>query len=110
MRDDGVRVIFKQENLDTAETDSDLMISIIESFAQAENKSRSDSIRWGIKQRVANGTSKLYDRKCYGLEMYITDNDKFEFYYGFKGEFGGPYVTIEKRKNNKWFYTSIISF
>lgn len=66
LRDAGVRVIFEQESLDTAETDSDLMISIVESFAQAENESRSDSIRWGIKQRAANGTSKLYDRKCYG--------------------------------------------
>lgn len=40
----GVRVIFEQEVLDTAETDSDLMISIIESIAQAENESRSDNI------------------------------------------------------------------
>lgn len=61
-----VRVIFEQESLDTANTDSDLMISIIESVAQAENESRSDNIRWGIKQRAAQGTSKLYNRKCYG--------------------------------------------
>ena len=33
----GVRVIFEQESLDTVDTDSDLMISIIESIAQAEN-------------------------------------------------------------------------
>ena len=33
----GVRVIFKQEELDTANTDSDLMISIVELLAQAEN-------------------------------------------------------------------------
>ena len=49
----GVRVIFEQEELDTANTDSDLMISIIESLAQAENESR---------------ISKLYDRKCYGYK------------------------------------------
>lgn len=67
----GVRVIFEQEELDTANTDSDLMISIIESLAQAENESRSENIKWGIKkQRAASGTSKLYDRKCYG---YIHD-------------------------------------
>lgn len=48
------------------------MISIIESFAQAENESRSDNIKWGNKQRAANGTSKLYDRKCYG---YTNDKD-----------------------------------
>lgn len=64
----GVRVIFEQEELDTANTDSDLMISIIESFAQAENESRSENIKWGIKQGAASGTSKLYDRKCYGYK------------------------------------------
>lgn len=68
MRDFGVRVIFEQENLDTADTDSELMISIVESFAQAENESRSDNIKWGLKQKAASGTSKLYDRKCYGYD------------------------------------------
>ena len=63
-----VRVIFEQEELDTANTDSDLMISIIESFAQAENESRSENIKWGIKQGAVSGTSKLYDRKCYGYK------------------------------------------
>jgi DNA invertase Pin-like site-specific DNA recombinase len=69
MRDFGVRVIFEQENLDTADTDSELMISIVESFAQAENESRSDNIKWGLKQKAASGTSKLYDRKCYGYDQ-----------------------------------------
>lgn len=64
----GVRVIFEQEVLDTADTDNDLMISIIEAIAQAENESRSDNIKWGIKQRAAQGTSKLYNRKCYGYK------------------------------------------
>lgn len=63
-----IRVIFELENLDTADTDGDLMISIIESIAQAENESRSDNIKWGIKQRAAQGTSKLYNRKCYGYK------------------------------------------
>lgn len=62
----GVRVIFEGNNLDTANTSSDLMVAVIESIAQAENESRSENIKWGIKQRAAQGTSKLYDRKCYG--------------------------------------------
>ncbi|MGX9933636.1 recombinase family protein [Virgibacillus salarius] len=68
LREYGVRVIFEQEGLDTADTDSELMISIIESIAQAENESRSDNIRWGYKRHAAQGTSKLYNRKCYGYE------------------------------------------
>jgi DNA invertase Pin-like site-specific DNA recombinase len=43
----GIRVIFEQENLGIANTDSDLMISIIEAIAQAENESRIMNIRWG---------------------------------------------------------------
>ena len=27
-----------------------------------------DNIKWGIRQRAAQGTSKLYDRKCYGYD------------------------------------------
>lgn len=64
----GVRVIFEQEELDIANTDSDLMISIIESFAQVENESRNENIKWGIKQGIASGISKLYNRNCYGYK------------------------------------------
>lgn len=72
MKEYEVRVIFKQENLDTKDVESSLMISIIESLAQAENESRSNNIKWGIHQRAAQGTSKLYDRKCYG---YVHDEN-----------------------------------
>lgn len=64
----GVRVIFEGNSLDTANTSSDLMVAVMESIAQAENESRSENIKWGIKQRAAQGTSKLYDRKCYGFK------------------------------------------
>lgn len=68
----GVRIIFEQENLDTEEVDSNLMISVMESLAQAENESRSGNIRLGLTMRAANGTSGLYKRKLYG---YTKDKD-----------------------------------
>lgn len=49
MKEFGVRVIFEQESLDTKDVESSLMISIIESLAQAENESRSDNIKWGMR-------------------------------------------------------------
>lgn len=85
----GVRVIFEQEVLDTADTDSELMISILESIAQAENESRSENIKWGIKQRAAQGTSKLYNRKCYG---YVNDSD------------GSLMIKDEEAKNVRMIY------
>ena len=67
----GVRIIFEAENLDTDEVDSNLMISVMESFAQAENESRSENIRMGLAMKAANGTSGLYKRKLYGYTKDI---------------------------------------
>lgn len=60
------RIIFEQENLDSKEDDTDIIISIMESLAQSESEQRSENIKWGLKQRAAQGTSKLCNRKCYG--------------------------------------------
>lgn len=105
----GVRVIFGQEELDTTNTDSDLMISIIESFVQVENESRSENIKWGIKQRAVSRTSKLYDRKCYDYKhdkdgKLIIDEEKvlyvrliFDLYLGGQSVMG-IIRELEKRK------------
>lgn len=85
----GIRVIFEGNSLDTANTSSDLMVAVMESIAQAENESRSENIRWGIKKRAAAGTSKLYDRKCYG---YKHDED------------GHLVIDEEKAKNVKLIF------
>lgn len=61
-------MIFESENLDTDEMDSELMISVMEYFAQAENESHSENIRPGLAHRAANGTSGLYNRKLYGYK------------------------------------------
>lgn len=90
----GVRVIFEGNSLDSANTDSDLMVAVMESIAQAENESRSENIRWGIKQRAAAGTSKLYDRKCYG---YKHDED------------GHLVIDVEKAKNVKLIFNLYLS-
>ncbi len=64
------RIIFEQENLDSQEDDTDMIISIMEPLAQSENEQRIENIKWGLKQRAAQGTSKLYNRKCYGYNHY----------------------------------------
>lgn len=68
MKAAGVRIIFEEENLDTDEVDSNLMISVMESLAQAENESRSENIRMGLAMSAANGTSGFYIRKLYGYK------------------------------------------
>lgn len=69
----GVELIFEQEGVNTKNTDGELLISLLAGYAQAENESRSDNIRWGIHKRAADGTSGLYRRRCYG---YISSDEK----------------------------------
>ena len=66
MKNSGVRVIFEEENIDTDDVDSNLLISVMGSVAQSENESRSENIRMGLSFRASNGTSGLYKRKLYG--------------------------------------------
>lgn len=68
LRELQVRIIFKQEELDTLTVGSSLLISTIEACTQAENETRSDNIKWGIKQRASNGSLGFYRRKCYGYD------------------------------------------
>lgn len=68
LRELQVRIIFKQEELDTLTVGSSLLISTIEACTQAENESRSANIKWGIKQRAQNGSLGFFRRKCYGYD------------------------------------------
>ena len=67
-----VRVIFKDDNLDTAKDDHTLIIQITEAIAQAENESRINAIKWGHQKRAEHGLSKLYNRPAFG---YIIGKD-----------------------------------
>ncbi|MDR1568645.1 MAG: recombinase family protein [Streptococcaceae bacterium] len=65
-----VRVIFKDDNLDTSKDDHTLIIQFTEAIAQAENEFRSHAIKWGHHKRAEYGLSKLYNRPAFG---YVTD-------------------------------------
>ena len=68
LREAGVRIIFKQEELDTLKVGSLLLISTIEACNQAENETRTANIKRDIKQRACNGGLGFYRRKCYGYD------------------------------------------
>lgn len=100
LRESQVRIIFKQEELDTLTVGSALLISTIEACIQAENETRSANIKWGIKQRASNGSLGFYRRKCYGYDKdengNLVINEKqaeivrliFDFYLGGKSILG----------------------
>lgn len=68
LREPKVRIIFKQDELDTLTVGSSLLILTIEACTQDEHETRSDNIKWGIKQRASNGRLGFYCRKCDGYD------------------------------------------
>ena len=62
----GARIIFENEEIDTSKCESEFLVTLIEAYAQEESYNRSENIRWGIEKRMQNGTSLLYNRKCFG--------------------------------------------
>lgn len=76
-----VSIIFDLENLNTASADSELIVSILSAFAEAENDSRRQNQYWAIIKRLEDGSSTLYNRACYGYtksdegELIISPNE-----------------------------------
>ncbi|WHH59853.1 recombinase family protein [Petroclostridium sp. X23] len=66
LRSINIDIIFEVEKIQIFETNKAFLLSIIEAVAQAESESRSENIKWGIQHGLKSGTSKLFNRKCFG--------------------------------------------
>ena len=62
----GVRVIFENEEIDTSKYESEFLITLIEAYAQEESFNRRENILWGLEKGMKDGTSQLYNRRCFG--------------------------------------------
>lgn len=68
LKDSNVTVYFVQENLKSDEANSELLISVVSAIAEADNRSRSQNIMWGIHRQLESGKSSIYSRPCYGYD------------------------------------------
>ena len=50
-----VQVFFEKENIDTANSVSEMLLTIMASFAQEESRSISENVKWGIRKRFEEG-------------------------------------------------------
>ena len=66
LRQRHVDVFFENENLHSLSPDDEVLITILEAYAQAENTNRSDNTRWGIKRSTENPNAPIYARPCFG--------------------------------------------
>lgn len=64
----GIAVIFEKENINTLEMDSELLITMLSSFAQSESESISANVRWGKRQAMREGKAVIQYSRLYAYE------------------------------------------
>ena len=69
----GVQVYFEKEGIDTADSLSEMVLTIMASFAQEESRSISENVKWGIRKRFEAG----HEVKVPLYGFYHTDDELF---------------------------------
>lgn len=64
----GIAVIFEKENINTLETDTEMMLTIMSCFVQAESESISKNVSWGIRQSFKNGNVPMQYARLLGYK------------------------------------------
>ena len=65
----GIGIIFEKENINTLETDTELIITFLSAFAQSESESISANVRWGIRQAMKEGKVHVNFNRLYGYRI-----------------------------------------
>jgi len=92
LQEKGIPIVFEKEGINTMEVASEMTISLLGSFAQAESESLSKNVTWGKRQGFKNGNVSINYTNFLGYE---------------KGPDGKPQIVPEQahvvRMIYKWF-------
>ena len=64
-------IIFEKENINTMESDSEILITLLGAFAQSESESISANVRWGKRQAMREGKVSIQYKKLYGFQRGV---------------------------------------
>lgn len=70
----GIAVISEKENINTLTAESEMLITIMSCFAQAESESISKNVAWGIRQSFKNGNVTMQYKKLLGYKKGADGN------------------------------------
>lgn len=65
----GIGVIFEKENINTLDMDSEMLITMLGAFAQAESESISRNVAWGKRQAIREGKVHVNFKRLYGYVL-----------------------------------------
>lgn len=67
-----IPVIFEKEHINTMDGSTELVLSLMASFAQEESRSISENVKWGIREKFKKGSYH-----CFRLFGYDWDGEKY---------------------------------
>ena len=86
----GIGIYFEKENINTLDMDSEMLITMLGAFAQAESESISRNVAWGKRKAIQDGKVYVNFNRLYG---YCLKED------------GTPGVNAEQAENVKFMFT-----
>jgi site-specific DNA recombinase len=89
LQEKGIPIVFEKEGINTMEVASEMTISLLGSFAQAESESLSKNVTWGKRQGFKNGNVSINYTNFLGYE---------------KGPDGKPQIVPEQAHVVKMIY------
>ena len=93
LRELGIAIIFEEQNINTLENDSELLITMLGAVAQGESESISENVKWGIRQAMREGKAAIQYKRLYAYE---------------KGEDGKPRLIPEQAEVVRRIYDSFL--
>lgn len=69
----GIGVVSEKENMNTLNEDSEMLITILSCFAQAESESISKNVTWGVRQSFKSGNVPMQYKKLLGYKKGEND-------------------------------------
>ncbi len=90
----GIAVYFEKENINTLSAESEMLITIMGAFAQAESESISANVKWGKRKAMADGKAIMQYKWLYAYK---------------KGEDGTPEIIPEQAVIVQQIYKRFLS-
>lgn len=90
----GIGIYFEKENINTMEMETELIITFLGAFAQSESESISANVKWGIRQSMKSGKTKVNFKRLYGY--YVNDD-------------GAPCIDQEKAYVVKFIFSKYLA-
>ncbi len=90
----GIGIVFEKENISTLEIETEMILTIMSCFAQAESESISKNVAWGIRQSFREGNVPMHYNTMLGYR---------------KGTDGKPEIIPEEAEIVKEIYHSYLT-